>query len=1273
MISPISASAALAALKAKENLTPESRRTQLLSVDDGLSVGDLANIQGANAQARREAQKLATAIQLGQDSEGDTMTATEDDPGEEDDPSEEVVSDKRENMLKKVRRATGRGLERVSKDVRAAVRRRSKSRSADLQPELKMTSGNADDLEERVRRSYGKHIHLPGIGRRITSGKHPDPFHDQHAVSEGGKSGRRRSSAQPSTPDPFDDRHAVSEDGPPDESDGDVDNEERPLLHTPKSPTAESPAPGKSILKVKQHTPEESQPPANIEEPPSPTFRSKGKQRAVDPPHSPANSAQDPKLRLISPGQLTEEHIKIFQLQDQPPEELAKSKQDADEQLIECVEQYGGDVLQVPEHVHAALPACSRAMLTLERTHRRQQEENEELRDCIQQHGGDIMQVPDEAVAMFSERIRTLFNDERFARRLQLEDHEHARKEERQVSVEDNEAYARQLQAEEDERARQEEEDLSMAEMQRQAAEPGEGMSALERVPTRRERASSSTQAAPAESPEERRRTSDLQLAADERIIENTPELRERRNWLDKGGDPQWPESDDTLVSTDETTDEDDDELSPTSESVSPQAQAPPESQASQPSVGRDQGAAAEPVRSHIQAQPTREVPNSGPNFPHAASPANISLAEQLERANLRDRPASSGESHQQAAFSRPGPGPSSSSTVEKPKRKAGYNFNFKSFDGNRHAQHASSTAASTSAAVLPPSTAPSVPDERPSAPAATDAPAPERQSSAAQHRSSTAASSTGPVLPPVAIEAAASTATATRGNDQTEAPPIPPRHPRRAQPNPEDQNGEASRSRRGSDGVDSELGEGDTTTMQRRHPDLATTGGQRDGQRSQVREDGWVRGEKGILGVQALEYEYGMLLLGIEDLMGLVTNTWMRRATNVELPKARWEEEGIRWILFSVEQLERLVRSAVALRKENDGKGAMTSRDIDEGFRIEFIDHLKDLVMMIEMDAEIMEIKTAVALKQSGRGIIHKIHGDKTNRGGNTDTSRADVRAAAVSEARTAAAPLPPPTPKLAPSQLFRSFGGENIASTNAAPPTPRLSPAQLLASFGGGDYASDPHTTTSQVPPPTPRLKDNLEYFDSLPPPRSRHRGELFDTSPLQSTPAASSCAIIDDEDDDVFNLTEEERALLENAKDPVEEEAAWSSIKTRVQTKAKKVKAKRMADKKAKERRWGTAQDVIRSEDPTMIKAEAMRARRLSDERLAGLEKQNIARREKLVAAEKATPKKKAVKKEEGNFDVMADREDIANWAFTRGTGWRLNPEVWPYGLSDLEQWR
>ncbi|KAK5713970.1 hypothetical protein LTR15_010876 [Elasticomyces elasticus] len=791
MVSPISASAALAAPKAKENLTPESRRRQLLSVDDELSVEHLANIQGANAQARQEAQKLATAIQLGQESEADTMSATEDNPGEEDNLGEEVVSDKRENMLKKVRRATGRGLERVSKDVRAAVRRRSKGRSADLPPELKMTSGSADDAEEKFRKSYGNHIRIPSKGRR-------------------------KSSAQPSTPDPFDDRHAVPEERMSDESDGDIDNDERPLLpatKTPPSPSANSPSPARSILKVKQHTPEESQPPAKIEEPPSPTFRSKGKQRAVDPPQSPANSARDPKLRLISPGPLTEEHIERSGMQDQPPEELAKSKQDADEQLIECVEQYGGDVLQVPEHAHAALPSWSRAMLSLERTHRQQQEENEELRECIQQHGGDIMQVPDEAVARFPERIKTLFHDERCARRLQQEEDENARKEVRQVSVEDNEAYARRLQEEEDERARQEEENLSMAEMQRQAAEPGEGMSALERVPTRRERASSSTQAAPAESPEERRRASDLQLAEDERIIENTPELRERRNWLDKGGDPQWPESDDTLVSTDETTDEDDDDdgLSPTSESVSTQAQVPPQSQASQPSVGRAQGAASEHVRSHTQAQPTREAPTSGPNFPHAASPANISLAEQLKRADLGETAAGSGQSHQQATSSPPEPGPSSFPTTKKPKRKAGYNFSFKSFGGNRQAQQANSTATSTSAPTLPPPTAPSVPDERPSASAATDAPAAERQSSVAQQQNNTAASSPGPASPPVATEAAASTTSATRGNDQTEAPPIPPRHPRRAQPNPEDQNGDASRSRRGSDGVDSELGEGDS------------------------------------------------------------------------------------------------------------------------------------------------------------------------------------------------------------------------------------------------------------------------------------------------------------------------------------------------------------------------------------------------------------------------------------------------------------------------------
>ncbi|KAK3625027.1 hypothetical protein LTR56_020671 [Elasticomyces elasticus] len=1216
-------------------------------------------IQDATATAHQIGQDIASNVQLGHNSGvWDSFKLVDENkepaPIEEDPPEPPA---KKDNMLTKAMKASEKGLERVSKDIRAA-RKRSKSRHAAPRPELKGVLLDEEGKEER-------------------------------------KSSRRASLARSTTRNPFDDPHAVPGDSASDEPDGDMDDEGRSLLPSQTKERKDAKTlPDYPANWKRPSTPEEFWKQQSIRK----KAIRKGKQRAVDSP--------DPKLKLTTIGPLTTvEDRQKYGLQKHSPDEVAKHKREADKELIDYVHEYGGDILDIPDYIYdRRMGKWAKVLYDAEVAARRRlerKEQDEELRIWVERHGGDIMEVPEEAVAELSSPVQTLFHNERIAMRLQLEEDEHAQTQERQVSVEDNEAYARRLQAEEDMRARQEEEEESMAEMQRQAAEPGEGMSALERVPTRRERASSSTQAAPAQSPEERRRTSDLQLAEDERIIENTPELRERRNWLDKGGDPQWPESDNTLVSTDETTDEDDDELSPTSESVSPPAQAPSESQTSQRSVGQDQGAASEPVRSHTQAQPSREAPTSGPNFSHAASPANTSLAEQLKRADLGDPAASSGKPH---TSSQPEPGPSSFSMTEKPKRKAGYNFNFKSFGSNRHAQQANSTAASTSAPALPPPAAPSVPDERPSASAATDAPALERQSSVAQQQNNTAASSPGSASPPVAFEAAASTTAAIRGNDQTEAPPIPPRHPRRAQPNPEDQNGDANRSRRGSDGVDLELGEGDTTKMQRRHPELATAGGQRDGkssvvlsphhsvvsgQRSQFREDGLVRGPGGILGVQALEYEYGMLLLGIEDLEGLVTNTWMRRLTGVVLPKARWDEEELMWILFSVEQLERLVRSAVALRKENAGKGAMTSHDIDEGFRIESIDHLKDLVMMIEMDADITKIKTAVLLKQSGRRIIHKLKGDKTTYGENTDTSPAvgeapliEATSAAVSEARlTEATTLPPPTPKLAPSRLFTGLGGENIASTfatsstprlaplqlftglgggdniasrSAAPPTPRLSPSQLLASFGGVDDASGPHTTTSQVPPPTPRLKDNLEYFDNLPPPRSRHRGELFGTSPLQTTPAASSCAIIDD-DDDFFTLTEEERTLLENAKNPEEEEAAWSFIKTRVQAKAKKVKAKRMADKKEKERRWGTAQDVIRSEDPTMIKAEAMRARRLSDERIAGLEKQNVARREKLVAAEKVTPKKKAVKKEEGNFDVMADREDIANWAFTRGTGW------------------
>ncbi|KAK3628442.1 hypothetical protein LTR56_018597 [Elasticomyces elasticus] len=1274
----------------KKNLKP------LLPADAESSDYPPGMIQDATATAHQIGQDIASNVQLGHNSGvWDTFKLVDEDhkpaPIEEDPPEPPA---KKENMLTKAKKASEKVLERVSKDVRAA-RKRSKSRHATPPPELKGVLLDEEGKEER-------------------------------------KSSRRESLARPSTRNPFDDPHAVPGDSASDEPDGDMDDGERALLPSQTKERKDAKVlPEDPANRERSLTPEEFWEQQSIRK----EAIRKGKQRAVDSP--------DPKLKLTTIGPLTTvEDREKYGLQKHNPDEVAKHKREADKELIEYVYEYGGDVLNIPDYIYdRRMGKWAKVLYDAEVAARRRlerREQDEELRLWVERHGGDIMEVPEEAVAEISSAVQTLFLNERIAMRLQRQEDEHARKELRQVSVEDNEAYARRLQAEEDERARVEEEEESMAEMQRQAAEPGEGMSALERWPTKRERASSSTQAAPAESPEERRRTSDLQLAADERIIENTPELRERRNWLDRGGDPQWPESDDTLVSTDETTDEDDDELSPSSKSVSPHAQAPPESQASQPSVGRAQGAAAEPVRSHTQAQPTGEAPTSGPNFPHAASRGSTSLAKQLERANLQDRPASSGESHQQAASSsQPVPGPSSSSTIEKPKRKTAYDF--KSLGGKIYGQAApaaqqSSTAPSTSAVVVPPPTAPSVPDERPSAPAATDS---SRQSSVAQQQSRTAASDPGPVMRPVATEAAASTTTATRSNEQTEVPPIPPRHPRRAQPNPEDQNGEASRSRRGSDGVDSELGEGDTTTMQRRHPDLAMAGGERDGkssvvlsphhsvvssQGSQFREDGLVRGPQGILGVQALEYEYGMLLLGIEDLVGLVTNTWMRRATGVELPKARWEDEGIRWILFSVEQLERLVRSAVALRKENAGKGAMTSHDIDEGFRIESIDYLKDLVMMIEMDTEITKIKTAAALKQSGRGIIHKLKGGKTKLSEITDTSPA-ASEAPLTEATpppprslrrapsrlftglggeniastNAAPPTPrlglsplftsfgggdniasssaaPPTPRLAPSPLFNSFGGDdNIASRRAAPPTPRLSPSQLLISFGGGDNTPDPHTTTSQVPPPTPRLKDNLVYFDNLPPPRSRHRGEVFDTLLLQATSAASSSAIIDDDDDDLFTLTEEERTLLENAIDPVEQEKAWSVIQVRVQTKARKVKAKRMAEKKEKERRWGTAQDVIRSEDPTMIKAQAMRARRLSDERLAGLEKQNIARREKLVAAEKVTPKKKAVKKEEGNFDVMADREDIANWAFTRGTGWRLNPEVWPYGLSDLEQWR
>ncbi|KAK4952794.1 hypothetical protein LTR10_009602 [Elasticomyces elasticus] len=696
------------------NRRPKENPKHLLPADAESSNYPPGMIQDATATAHQIGQDIASNVQLGHNSGvWDSFKLVDENkepaPIEEDPPEPPA---KKDNMLTKAMKASEKGLERVSKDIRAA-RKRSKSRHAAPRPELKGVLLDEEGKEER-------------------------------------KSSRRASLARSTTRNPFDDPHAVPGDSASDEPDGDMDDEGRSLLPSQTKERKDAKTlPDYPANWKRPSTPEEFWKQESIRK----KAIRKGKQRAVDSP--------DPKLKLTTIGPLTTvEDRQKYGLQKHSPDEVAKHKREADKELIDYVHEYGGDILDIPDYIYdRRMGKWAKVLYDAEVAARRRlerKEQDEELRLWVERHGGDIMEVPEEAVAELSSPVQTLFHNERIAMRLQLEEDEHARTQERKISVEDNEAYARRLQAEENERARQEEEDISMAEMQRQAAEPGEGMSALERWPTRRERASSSTQAAPAQSSEERRRASDLQLAEDERIIEETPGLRERRNWLEKGGDPQWPESDDTFVSTDETTDEDDDELSPTeetpaSELVSAHTQAPPESQVSQRSVGRVQGAVPEHVSPQTQAQPSREAPTSGPNFPHAASPARTSLAAQLERADLGEPAAGSGKSHQQATSSQPEPGPSSSPTTEKPKRKAGYNFNFKSFGRNSHAQQASGTAASTAAPLLPPPSAPSLPNERPSAPAATVIPAIERRISAAQQQNGAATSGSAPALPPIA------------------------------------------------------------------------------------------------------------------------------------------------------------------------------------------------------------------------------------------------------------------------------------------------------------------------------------------------------------------------------------------------------------------------------------------------------------------------------------------------------------------------------------------
>ncbi|KAK0862836.1 hypothetical protein LTS02_006925 [Friedmanniomyces endolithicus] len=348
------------------------------------------------------------------------------------------------------------------------------------------------------------------------------------------------------------------------------------------------------------------------------------------------------------------------------------------------------------------------------------------------------------------------------------------------------------------------------------------------------------------------------------------------------------------------------------------------------------------------------------------------------------------------------------------------------------------------------------------------------------------------------------------------------------------------------------------------------------------------------VQGVRAHEYEFGVLLEGLDDL-GVVIN--------------------------SLDDITTLLRSSALLRGRGTAPGEQIARRKAAGiWRIHYLEDLHTLVSLWEgahpgVDAGSVWIAGAKGrvVLSSWDAILMVSWAAKLKMKAARQRERARERAEAEARWRELVESHrpQPPSPSPAPGSP-----GQQMDVRAPPPPTPRLAPA---VTFGELLRGAKPHVSDvcgGAAVPESPRLIDNLEVDDS----------DDMDEHPNDMTDLTAQVAAEEEEEDTVV-MRPRSRPLPRRNPGYEYENAC---------------------------------------EDPVIIAAEATRARRLSEERNAEIEREVQARKQK--KKESATPVEDKPKKEEETNkveevyeDFMADNAEMAVWAYKRGKSF--------WGLDDL----
>jgi len=314
----------------------------------------------------------------------------------------------------------------------------------------------------------------------------------------------------------------------------------------------------------------------------------------------------------------------------------------------------------------------------------------------------------------------------------------------------------------------------------------------------------------------------------------------------------------------------------------------------------------------------------------------------------------------------------------------------------------------------------------------------------------------------------------------------------------------------------------------------------------------------------------------------------------------------GVGVVINSLDDIATLLRSSALLRRRGTVPDAQTSRCKAAGiWRIHFLEDLHALVALWEGQHRGVGAGSVGVVGAKGRlvlssweAVMSVVWAAKQEMRVERERERAREKAEAEGRWRRL-------VESHRPELHTPTSPGQQMEFRAPPPPTPRLAPAVTFGELLRGAKAHTSDVREAAVPE-SPRLHDNLEFDDS------------------------------DDMDNDANDLTQEWKDLTAQIAAEEEEEDTV---------------AMRAKPRPPPRRTPGPEYDAT-SEDPTITTAEATRARRLSEERKAEIEREVQARRkmkEETAAPVKEKPKheERGRKIEEEITDYMASDEVMLAW--------------------------